>query len=509
VAPDLPPERTAFFEFQARNRRASWQLGAVCALVIGGGGGLSALAFAANFLLVLFALVFIPSVLLLGVGALAMLTPVTGVFREPVWDLALFLMRGFDLVQRLGPGEHPAALGTLVVGLPLGSWLAVRSVWLAAGVGETLLAIGAREPAPGDLEERQLVNIVEETAIAAGVPAPRVRLLDASIANAAAVGADAADAYLVVGRRLLDEFDRDETQGVLAHLVGSIGNGDLRGAVQIHAMLYVLELMIVVVLAPFARFPRGVARQWLAFPFLAPFRSPARRAERAHVLIRLLQQHRGLMRAGDVESGRGLDAEYFGPVGRVVVRVVPPLTALVLLCQVVTGFLLLFASVPVALLWRSRRYLADATAVQLTRNPTALYRALAHLAECGALIPGGEGVSHLFIIGPEVLAAREDRRRQQALNRWVETMRSRARGRSGNPASAGALRDQLSEAWRASGELRRDEAPSRAREAASERGTLAEREGLLMGMHPVLHRRLRRLVRMGAVPPEASASPPA
>jgi Zn-dependent protease with chaperone function len=469
--------------------------------VAGGGGVLSAVVFVANFLLVLFTIVFIPSVLFLGLGALMMLTPVTDVFRAPLWGLGTFLMRGFDLVQLIWPDA--LGVGVLAVLLALGSWLAVRSVWLAAGVGETLLAIGAREPAPGDLEERQLVNIVQETAIAAGVPAPRVRLLDASVANAAAVGSDADGAYVVVGRRLLDEFDRDETQGVLAHLVGSIGNGDLRGAAQIHAMLYVLELLIVVVLAPFARFPRRVAGQWLAFPLLAPFRSPEQQAEHAHALIRLLQQHRGLMRGGDVEKGQGFDAGYFGPVGRVAIRVVPPLMALVLLCQVVTGFLLLFASLPVALLWRSRRYLADATAVQLTRNPTALHRALTHLAECGAVIPGGEGVSHLFVIGPEVVVAREERRRQQAVTWWVESMRARARGRSTGPASAGGLRDQVAEAWEAHGELRDDEAASRAREAAAEHGTLTEREGLLMGMHPTLHRRLARLVRMGAVPPEA------
>src|SRR5262249_4940114 len=131
LTPGLPPERTAFFEFQARNRRATWQLGVVCALVAGGGGVLSAVAFVVNLLLVLFALVFIPSVLVLGLGALMMLSPVTAVFREPLWDLASFLMRGFDLV--LWPTGHGSGLAILAVLLAAGSWLAVRSVWLAAG----------------------------------------------------------------------------------------------------------------------------------------------------------------------------------------------------------------------------------------------------------------------------------------------------------------------------------------------------------------------------------------
>jgi heat shock protein HtpX len=112
---------------------------------------------------------------------------------------------------------------------------------------------------------------------------------------------------------------------------------------------------------------------------------------------------------------------------------------LIFFAKASTSFLLVFASVPVALLWRSRRYLADATGVQLTRNPTGLYRALSHLGQCGAIIPGGEAVSHLFIIAPE-------------------------------------------------------------KGGADSSGTFTQREGLLMGMHPSLAHRLARLVRMGAVP---------
>lgn len=134
----------------------------------------------------------------------------------------------------------------------------------------------------------------------------------------------------------------------------------------------------------------------------------------------------------------GLGREYFGRVGRVLVRICPPLLALFALATAATGFLLLFASLPVGLLWRSRRYLADATAVELTRNPTGLHRGLRHLGETGAVIPGGEGVAHLFVVGP---------------------------------VGEGA-----------------------------QRGTFTEREGLLMGMHPTLARRLKRIERMGATP---------
>jgi Zn-dependent protease with chaperone function len=365
--------------------------------------------------------------------------PATAALRDPIFGAATFLMRGLSVATSLWPTDHPAVLLVVALLLPLICWLAVRWVWLTAGVGRVLMSMGAREPIPGDAEEHQLVNVVEEMAIAAGIPSPGVRLLDAGVANAAAVGTGPGDSYVVVGRRLLDEFDRDETQGILGHLIGSIGNADLRGAAQIHAMLYVLELLSVIVLAPFARIPRHVVLRWIAFPLRASFQSRAGRAEHAQSLIDLLETHRAAMPASETEIGASATANpYFGRIGRVLVQMVPPLMALIFFIKAATGFLLLFASAPVALLWRSRKYLADATGVQLTRNPTGLFRALSHLAQSGAVIPGGETVSHLFIIAAE--------------------------GRG-----TGA-------------------------------GTFSEREGLVMGMLPSLAHRLTRLARMGAVP---------
>jgi heat shock protein HtpX len=438
MAPTRSRERTAFFDFQARNRRATWRLTAAYLLLVGGGGFLAAIGFTANLFLVLFALAFLPAVTLIGLGFLALLSPGTAALSDPLWRLATVPL---DLVGRLpglAPGGGPGRVLAIGLLLPLALGLAARAVWLAAGVGDVLLAMGARPPAPGDAEERQLANVVQEMAIAAGIPAPEVRLLDGDAVNAAAAGRGLDESYVIVARRLLDEFDREETQAVLGHLVGSIGNGDLRGAAQIHALLYVLELLIVIVLAPFARFPRRIAGQWLAFPLWAALGGREARAARAGALIEALREHRARfgMHTGH-GPGEPLGRDYFGRLGAVLVRVCPPLMALVPLAQAATGFLLLLASLPVALLWRSRRYLADATAVELTRNPTGLYRALRRLGERGAVAPGGEGVAHLFVVGP-----RPDR-----------------------PA----------------------------------RGTFHEREGLLMAMHPSLARRLRRLARMGAV----------
>jgi Zn-dependent protease with chaperone function len=438
-------------------------------------------------------------------GFLVQLTPV-GVLGEPLFWLGGVLLDSIAGTALPWLGSHPVLLWTIVLLLPVGGWLAVRSVWLAAGVGETLLAMGARPPAPDDGEERQLVNVVEEMAIAAGVPAPRVRLLDGAVANAAVAGWDPAESYVVVGRRLLDELDRDATQGLLAHLVGSIGNGDLRGAAQIHSLLYVLELMIVVVLAPFARFPRRIARAWLAFPLAAGAGGEAR-AAKARALIALLAEHRARMQASGDKPQERLGRDYLGAVGHLLVWACPPFLALLLFAQAATGFLLLFASAPVALLWRSRRYLADATAVQLTRHPTGLYRALVYLAESGAVIPGGEPLAHLFVVGPEAAAGREARLREQEIARWVARLQAEGQAARAPGAPAPGPLDVAARAVSLGGELMRSQQAARAREEAARRNLFWEREGLLMGMHPPLHRRLRRLLRMGAAPAAPTAPP--
>ena len=87
-----------------------------------------------------------------------------------------------------------------------------RCGWLCAGCscgrgrGRSWWRRGPGRPDPDDVEERQLVNLVEEMALAAGVPPPRVRLVDADDANAAVVGRSVDDATLVVPRGLLTEL---------------------------------------------------------------------------------------------------------------------------------------------------------------------------------------------------------------------------------------------------------------------------------------------------------------
>ncbi len=102
-----------------------------------------------------------------------------------------------------------------------------------------------------ELKELQLADVVQEMAIAAGLPAPRVMLIDSPGANAVVVGASSEDARIIVSRRLIDDLSREELEGVLAHLIASVANGDLRIAVRMTAVFEACGLLVAIINAPF------------------------------------------------------------------------------------------------------------------------------------------------------------------------------------------------------------------------------------------------------------------
>jgi len=130
-------------------------------------------------------------------------------------------------------GTHPRALlwsSLCTAGLVAGASF-YRMATLASGgsavaqsLGGTLLDAGTRDPL-----RRQLINVVEETAIAAGVPAPQVYVLESEGGiNAFAAGFSTSDAVIAVTRGTLEALTRDELQGVIAHEFSHILNGDMR-----------------------------------------------------------------------------------------------------------------------------------------------------------------------------------------------------------------------------------------------------------------------------------------
>ena len=119
------------------------------------------------------------------------------------------------------------ALGVLVVVVAGGL---VRHLQLRAGGSVVAEALGGRllNPDARDANERQLLNVVEEMAIASGMPVPAVYLLEDAAINAFAAGHEPHDAAIGVTRGAIEHLDRDQLQGVIAHEFSHILHGDMR-----------------------------------------------------------------------------------------------------------------------------------------------------------------------------------------------------------------------------------------------------------------------------------------
>ena len=106
-----------------------------------------------------------------------------------------------------------------------------RRASLSAGGSSVAQSAGGREikPSTQDLNERKLINVVEEVALASGVPVPRVFVLDGETGiNAFAAGFTLRDAAIAVTQGAMERLRREELQGVVAHEFSHILNGDMR-----------------------------------------------------------------------------------------------------------------------------------------------------------------------------------------------------------------------------------------------------------------------------------------
>lgn len=384
-APDLPlgpADRTTFFEEQARRRRRTAHFAVAAALAIMMSG--------VPVSLVVSPLLYLVTLTLAHLVQLA--TPLPQAFWQAVDQAGHFLPQVASQIDRAIQAQNWRlldfrALGALGLALVLpgivlsiGVWLWVRALLRRIGVGGVLTRIGARAPRPNDLEERQLVNLVEEMGIAGGLRRPSVMLLDLEEPNAAAVGFDRDEATIVVTRGLLSRLDREETQAVIGHLVGSVGNGDLGIAWLLLSVFQTYALLTVLLQAPASRTARRNA--WRAVKGLV-FRDQAE----LEAVAELLATDDASKTVGDTSEIRtvfGLWRAPFIMVGLTVQLLVMMSTLLVV------GPVL-------GALWRTRRYLADASAVQLTRNPDGMARALRSLANAGGF-PAGWSSRLLFVV---------------------------------------------------------------------------------------------------------------
>jgi Zn-dependent protease with chaperone function len=288
----------------------------------------------------------------------------------------------------------PGALALLAL------WIGVRRVLGRVAVGHVLEAAGGRPPNERDLEERQLRNVVEEMAVAAGVTPPRVLIIDTDAVNAAAMGTEIDDATVLVTRGLLDKLDRDETQAVIGHVIGSVGNGDLRIASIIFSIYQTWGALTLLMQAPFGR----TARKAVWRGIRTAFRGRSRAVDRWEAEFVSETFLRGAVDFEDSDIAQRMNKAGTNAASKQD-TVINMLSLPLMLGSYVVQFAVLFSSIAligpiVSFMWRTRRHLADAMAVQLTRNPDALARALHHLGTVPTGVPKGDELSLLFIVWP-------------------------------------------------------------------------------------------------------------
>jgi heat shock protein HtpX len=237
-------------------------------------------------------------------------------------------------------GDPASALFGLGLAFIAGSVSGVVSYY--AGDRMVLAASRAREVTHDEVP--QLFNVVEEMAIASGLPMPKVYIIEDSAPNAFATGRDPEHASVAVTSGLLEKLDRDELQGVIAHEMAHVGNFDIR-----YAMLVGILVGTTVLISDF--FLRGL---WFG-------------------------GGRGVRREG------GGQAQLIMIIVAVVLAVLAPIFARLLQLSIS----------------RQREYLADATAVKLTRNPKGLADALQKISgDTEVLEVANRATAHLYIVNP-------------------------------------------------------------------------------------------------------------
>lgn len=120
-----------------------------------------------------------------------------------------------------------------------------KTMSLSGGGARIAEMLGGRLISQGttDLQQRQLLNVVEEMAIAAGMPVPRVYLLEDTSINAFAAGRTPASAVIGITRGTLERLNREELQGVIAHEFSHIANGDMRLNIRLIGVLHGILLI--------------------------------------------------------------------------------------------------------------------------------------------------------------------------------------------------------------------------------------------------------------------------
>jgi Zn-dependent protease with chaperone function len=442
-------DRESFFEAQARNRRATWRLSVV--------SGLAVVVLGIPLALTITPLLYAAALIV--ADFVSLWTPLPAIFWQCANQIARY---GVLAVSSLSQGKaaDPQALtvGAAVLLLPgavfsVILWAGVLAFFRRAGVGGALLALKAREPNPSNLKELQLSDVVQEMAIAAGLPVPRVMLIDAPGANAAAIGTSPNDARIVVSRGLLEQLSRDELEGAVAHLIASISNGDLRIAFRVTSVFETCGLLLAVINSPFGSRSRRTLWQIVCYG-VASNRAGEATAAEAATLGQLLTR-RSELETDDIDRLFDTTSSRKSTLRSLRNFLLFPIFLTNFAIKLSLWFFSFAILEPsMALLWRTRKYLADASAVQLTRNPDGLAEALRKLNSVPTQIPGGAWASHLFLVHPDgsdrMTDTRTETAQQQLLARaWAMSEAGGLRARSSQVPAIPVVMQEIMIAGRA------------------------------------------------------------
>jgi len=238
--------------------------------------------------------------------------------------------------------------GGVVAALVVATFLSVGSYF--AGDQLVLLSSGAREVSLADPPEelKQLTNVVTEMSIAGGLPMPKVYTIDDTAPNAFATGRDPKHASVAVTTGLLEKMDREELQGVIGHEMSHIGNYDIRFTLLVGVLVGSLALL---------------ADWFLRYSFWT----------------------------GGGRRGRDSDGDRGGGAGAILFLIA---IALAVVAPIIGRMVQLAVS-------RRRESLADVSAVELTRNPVGLARALRTIADDPEVLEvANRATQHLYIVNP-------------------------------------------------------------------------------------------------------------
>lgn len=259
------------------------------------------------------------------------------------------------LLGNAGVGQFLVVSIIILTTIILGTLYRVSQ--LRGGGSSVAEMLGGRkvEPSTQHPKERQLVNIVEEMSIASGIPVPDIYILDKEDnINAFAAGYGTADAAVGITRGALEQLNRDEIQGVIAHEFSHIFNGDMRLNIRLIGILNGILIL--------------------------------------HIAGMVLM--RSTMYSGAIRSSGGGRGNQGGGNATIAIMLFG-------LALIIIGYIgMVFGRMIQAAISRQREYLADAAAVQYTRNPDGLAGALRKIAQKkdGAKIKDGHAMelSHLF-----------------------------------------------------------------------------------------------------------------